>query len=105
MTYLQILNRPASWVRDAVADARAQAGTSSAIVTTMQVAPLYTDGMHAPRKRPRDVTAEDLLEAGMTALEAGVDGLVFYHWTDFLDDEAAGGRKRDVLRQLARSAA
>jgi hypothetical protein len=104
MTYLQILHRPASWVRDAVSDARAQVGDTSAIVTTMQVAPLYIDGMHAPRKRPSDVTAEDLLEAGMTALDAEVDGLVFYHWTDFLEDEAAGGRKRDVLRQLARSA-
>ncbi len=105
MTYLQILHRPASWVRDAVTDARAQVAETSTIVTTMQVAPLYTEGIHAPRKRPPDVTADDLLEAGMTALDAGVDGLVFYHWTDFLDDEAAGGRKRDVLRQLARSAA
>ena len=105
MTYLQILHRPASWIRDAVADARVQTGSEARIVTTLQVAPLYTDGVHAVRRRPREITAEDLLEAGTVALESGVDGLVFYHWTDFLDDEAAGGRKRDVLRQLARSAA
>lgn len=105
MTYLQILHRPTSWVRDAVADARAQIGQDSALVTTMQAAPLYTDGMHAVRKRPLEVTAGDLLNAGKTALDAGVDGLVFYHWTDFLEDDAAGGRKREVLRQLARSAA
>lgn len=105
MTYLQILNRPASWVRDAVADARALAGPGCRVVTTLQVAPLYTNGIHAGRGRAPQVTADELLEAGRTALESGVDGLVFYHWTDFLDDEAAGGRKRDVLRRLARLAA
>lgn len=105
MTYLQILHRPASWIREVVADARAQIGPDNRIVTTLQVAPLYTEGIHAARRRPHDVTADDLLEAGNVALESGVDGLVFYHWTDFLDDEAAGGRKRAVLRKLARSAA
>ena len=34
------------------------------------------------------------------ALDAGADGLVFYNWTDFLDDAAQGGRKRAVLREL-----
>lgn len=105
MTYLQILHRPASWVRDAVTDARALVGSDRSIVTTMQVAPLYTDGIHATRNRPPDVTAADLLEAGTVALDAGVDGLVFYHWTDFLEDEAGGGRKRAALRELVRRAA
>ncbi len=105
MTYLQILNRLASWIRDAVADARALAGTSAEIVTTLQVAPLYTEGIHAPRRRNTEISADDLLEAGTVALDSGVDGLVFYHWTDFLEDEAAGGRKRNVLRQLARQSA
>ncbi len=104
MTYLQILNRPAAWIRDVVADARELAGPAAEIVTTLQVAPLYTDGIHAPRQRSDEVTASELLEAGHVALDAGVDGLVFYHWTDFLEDEAAGGQKRAVLRQLARSA-
>jgi hypothetical protein len=104
MTYLQILNRPAAWIRDVVADARELAGAEASIVTTLQVAPLYTDGIHAPRRRLPQVTASDLLDAGNVALDAGVDGLVFYHWTDFLEDEAAGGQKRAALRQLARSA-
>lgn len=104
MTYLQILHRPAGWVHDAVADARALTGPGAKIMTTLQVAPLYTAGIHAARQRPRDVTAEDLFEAGNVALDSGVDGLVFYHWTDFLEDEAAGGRKREVLRWLAGSA-
>ena len=104
MTYLQILNRPAEWIHQVVTDARELAGADAEIVTTLQVAPLYTDGIHAPRQRPRAVTAGDLLEAGNVALDTGVDGLVFYHWTDFLEDETAGGNKRDVLRELARSA-
>lgn len=105
MTYLQILNRPARWIRDAVADARASVGHDSEIVTTLQVAPLYTEGIHASRRRVPAISAADLLDAGQTALDSGVDGLVFYHWTDFLEDAAAGGRKRDVLRQLAGRAA
>lgn len=101
MTYLQILNRPATWIRDSVSSARALTGSGPNIVTTLQVAPLYTEGIHAPRQRRPQITAEELLEAGTVALESGVDGLVFYHWTDFLEDAAAGGRKRAILRQLA----
>ncbi len=101
MTYLQILNRPASWIRDAVTDARVLAGDHAEILTTLQVAPLYTEGIHAPRRRRPDVSAAELLDAGTIALESGADGLVFYHWTDFLEDEAAGGRKSSVLHQLA----
>jgi hypothetical protein len=72
------------------------------MVCTLQVAPLYTEGVHAGRGRAEDVTAGDLEAAGRAALAAGADGLVFYHWTDFLADEAAGGRKRRVLRDLTR---
>jgi hypothetical protein len=100
MTYLQILNRPVSWIEPAIADARRQLADESEVVCTLQVAPLYTTGVHAERGRSPEVTAEELEAAGRTALDAGADGLVFYHWTDFLEDEAAGGRKRDVLRKL-----
>ena len=47
------------------------------------------------------ITAEDLQNSALAALAAGADGLVFYHWTDFLIDETAGGRKRSVLREIA----
>lgn len=105
MTYLQILNRPSAWILDAVTDARALTGPGPEIVTTLQVGPLYTQGIHASRRRAPVVTPDDLLDAGTVALESGVDGLVFYHWTDFLEDAAAGGRKREILRQLAGRAA
>jgi hypothetical protein len=44
--------------------------------------------------------ADELRASAETALDAGADGLVFYHWTDFLADEAAGGRKRETLRAI-----
>ena len=100
MTYLQILNRPVEWVAAAVADARAQVPPEKEIVCTLQVAPLYLDGVHAGRNRAPNVTAAEIEAAGRTALDAGADGLVFYHWTDFLHDEAAGGTKRAALRAL-----
>jgi hypothetical protein len=103
MTYLQILNRPTSWVRTAIEDARAELhGTGRELVCPLQVDALYTEGIHQPRMRKAEVTADDLLLAATAALDAGADGLVFYHWTDFLTDEAAGGRKREVLRTITR---
>ena len=51
---------------------------------------------------PRRSQPSDLDRTARTALAAGADGLVFYHWTDFLLDEAEGGQKRSVLRALSR---
>jgi hypothetical protein len=101
MTYLQILDRPDSWLEPVVADAR-RALPDRPLYCTLQVAPLYTDGIHAGRGRAAEITAEELDHSARAALAAGADGLVFYHWTDFLVDEAAGGRKRAVLRGLSR---
>ncbi len=99
MTYLQILNRPDAWLNEVLADAR-QAAPDSELLCTLQVAPLYTEGVHAGRGRASDITAADLDATARAALDAGADGLVFYHWTDFLVDEAAGGTKRQILRGL-----
>jgi hypothetical protein len=100
MTYLQILNRPADWLAEAVADARRQLPAEREVVCTLQLAPLYTEGVHAGRGRASDVSADDLATWIGAARGAGVDGLVFYHWTDLLEDAARGGRKREVIRAL-----
>ena len=100
MTYLQILRRPDSWLEMVVDDAR-RALPDRPLYCTLQVAPLYTDGIHAGRGRAEEITAQELDGSARAALDAGADGLVFYHWTDFLVDEAEGGRKRAVLRGLA----
>jgi hypothetical protein len=99
MTYLQILKRPVEWIDEAVGAARATIDRRR-LLCTLQVAPLYTDGMHRRKARAADVSADELLAAGERALRAGADGLVFYHWTDFLEDQAQGGSKRDALRWL-----
>ncbi len=100
MTYLQILNRPLSWLEQSIQDARSLLPPEQEIVCTLQVDQLYTRGIHAARNRAPLVSAEDINRAARTALCAGSDGIVFYHWTDFLVDEAAGGSKRRVLREL-----
>ncbi len=100
MTYLQILNRPDSWLEPVVADAR-RAALHRPLLCTLQVATLYTDGVHAGRGRVDEITAADLERTAGAALDAGADGLVFYHWTDFLVDETRGGSKRAVLRGLS----
>ena len=100
MTYLQILDRPDAWLETVITDAR-RAVPDRPLYCTLQVAPLYTEGVHAGRGRNEEITAGELDRTARTALEAGADGLVFYHWTDFLVDEAAGGGKRAVLRGLS----
>lgn len=100
MTYLQILNRPDDWLLPVLEDAR-RVVPDRPLLCTLQVDPLYTEGVHAGRGRADQILAEALDHTARTALAAGADGLVFYHWTDFLIDEAAGGRKRAVLRGLA----
>ncbi len=101
MTYLQILNRPISWLDEVMADARRQLSPSAEVVCTLQVSPLYTEGVPARGKRTDQIPASELQEAGLAALRAGADGLVFYHWTDFLEDEAAGGTKCEILRSIS----
>jgi hypothetical protein len=100
MTYLQILDRPDTWLAPVVAAARREA-PDRPLLCTLQVAPLYTEGIHAGRGRATAITAADLAASARAALAAGADGLVFYHWTDFLEDEAVGGSKRAVLREIA----
>jgi hypothetical protein len=99
MTYLQILDRPDSWLGPVVANAR-QDTPDRPLLCTLQVAPLYAAGIHAGRGRAEAISAGDLDRTARAALAAGADGLVFYHWTDFLVDEAEGGSKRQVLRGL-----
>ncbi len=100
MTYLQILARSDEWLAPVVADAR-RVVPEKPLLCTLQVAPLYTEGVHAGRGRAGEITAGELERTARAALAAGADGLVFYHWTDFLEDEAAGGSKRAVLRRIA----
>ena len=102
MTYLQILRQSPGWLEPVLADARQRLPADRELLCTLQVAPLYTEGVHAGRGRTPDVTADDLDRAAKAALDFGADGLVFYHWTDFLVDEAEGGRKWRVLRAVAR---
>jgi hypothetical protein len=99
MTYLQILDRPDAWLGEVLHGARQEA-PNSGLLCTLQVAPLYTEGVHAGRGRTSDIAADELDATARAALDAGAEGLVFYHWTDFLIDEAEGGRKRQVLRGL-----
>jgi len=100
MTYLQILHRPVSWLGTAIADARERLPADREVLCTLQIDALYTVGIHRLRQRPPAVTADDVTAAATAALQAGADGLVFYHWTDVLRDDAHGGRKRAAIRAI-----
>lgn len=90
MFYHQILRRePGPWIRAMTAEARGR--TTRTILACLQgradyLAPLYAAG----RRRPT-IPVEELEEALAAVAASPANGAMFYHWRDFLEDEATGG--------------
>lgn len=104
MFYHQILRRdPVPWISAMTAEARRR--TPRAILACLQGKADYLDPLYAAgRRRPTIPVAE--LEAALGAVAASAaDGVMFYHWRDFLEDEAGGGRMTAALRAFKDGAA
>jgi len=103
MAYHQILKRPPEW--PAAIGSEVKARSRRATVCTLQAAPLYLDGMHAREGRPGTLPAEEFAKASRAVARSGVDGQVFFLWTDFLRQaiERNDWSRVDVIRGLARS--
>lgn len=99
MAYHQILKRPASWPAAIGSEIKQRSGRTT--VCTLQAAPLYLAGMHAREGRATTLTAAELAEASGSVERAGVDGQVFFLWSDFLRQQAAGDLSRiELIRAL-----
>ncbi|HWQ78678.1 MAG TPA: hypothetical protein VN381_07665 [Anaerovoracaceae bacterium] len=92
MGYHQILKQPVSWI--------AQAGryfketTGKKVVCTVQAKPLYLEGMHAGKGRAAAITPEEFYLALKDIRQSGLDGVVVFTWSDFLEQKFI---KRDTV--------
>jgi hypothetical protein len=101
MAYHQILKRPPEWIPLIGEEVKARTGRTT--VCTLQGVPLYLEGMHAKEKRARTLGAEEFGHATELVAKSGVDGMVFFIWTDFLRQMLDHGdsSRVDVIRSVA----
>jgi hypothetical protein len=98
MFYHQIMRRdPAAWIASLTAEMRAR--TTMTLLACLQGKPDYLERLYATGRRRSTIAFEEY-EAALRAVAASpADGLMVYHWVDFLEDERAGdGRMVRALR-------
>jgi len=83
MTYHQILKRPVDWIAEIGREVKKR--TRKKTVCTLQVEPLYLQGMHAAEKRSKSIDQAEFTEAVETIEGAGLDGVVLFVWSDLLN--------------------
>jgi hypothetical protein len=101
MAYHQILKRPPQWISRIGEEVKAR--TDRTAVCTLQAVPLYLDGMHAKENRARTLDADEFGRATELVAKSGVDGMVFFIWTDFLRQllDQGDSSRVDIIRSLA----
>jgi hypothetical protein len=85
MGYHQILGQPVSWI--AQAGRYFKAATGKKVVCTVQAKPLYLEGMHAGKGRATEITPGEFQLALEDIRHAGLDGIVVFTWSDFLEQK------------------
>jgi hypothetical protein len=87
MVYHQILMRaPATWIPEVVSALRAR--TTRAIIPCLQVRPTYTEGIFAGAGRRPQIGPAEFREAVTATAASGADGIMTYHWSDVLGEDA-----------------
>jgi len=85
MGYHQILKQPVSWI--AQAGRYFKEATGKKVVCTVQAKPLYLEGMHAGKGRAESITPEEFSMALNDIRQSGLDGVVVFTWSDFLEQK------------------
>jgi len=100
MTYHQILDRPTSWIGDMVRCVRNR--VSQSVAATIQVSPLYLEGMHAGHGRNPRLDPAEFRMALEEASFAGADRVVLFTWDDLLNaDDVEVSRKLEMLVRVS----
>jgi hypothetical protein len=82
MTYHQILKRPVDWIPTIGKEVKRRTGKKT--VCTLQVEPLYLEGMHVVEARASTIDSTEFSQA-VNAVESGnLDGVVVFVWSDLL---------------------
>lgn len=97
MVYHQILaESPGDWIPRLIRDVRPRA--HGRLFGCIQTAAAYADGVRLGSRRRPDLPVEDVEEALGALAASSADGVIVYHWSDVLADDAHGGRIARALR-------
>ncbi len=89
MFYHQILRRdPVPWIRSMTAEARGR--TSRTLLACLQGRADYVQPMYAAGRRRPEIPIEEFEAAVDAVAGSAADGVMVYHWKDFLEDELRG---------------
>jgi hypothetical protein len=98
MFYHQIMRRdPVSWIGELTSEVRAR--TSMTMLACLQGKPDYLGPLYAAGRRHPTIPFEEYRAALRAVAASPADGVMVYHWVDFLENELSGdGRMVEALR-------
>jgi hypothetical protein len=98
MYYHQIMRRdPVDWITGSTTDLRSR--TDMTLLACLQGKPDYLDEIYAAGRRNPTIPFEEYVAALRAVAESPADGIIVYHWVDFLENEVRGdGRMVEALR-------
>lgn len=99
MFYHQIQRRdPVQWIDSLVPEVRPS--FPGRLLACLQSKPDYLDGIYAWAGREPAIPLQEHIEALRAVARSDADGVMVYLWSDYLEDEAAGGGLTDALRRF-----
>jgi hypothetical protein len=98
MFYHQILRRdPAPWIESLAPEAKRR--TTMTVLACLQGKPDYLGPLYADGRRRPVIPFDEYLAALRAVAASPADGVMVYHWVDFLENELLGdGRMVEALR-------
>jgi hypothetical protein len=98
MFYHQIMRRePVAWVEQLTREMRPR--TDMTMLACLQGKPDYLSDLYSAGRRDPTIPFEEYLAALRAVADSPADGVMVYHWVDFLENELSGdGRMVEALR-------
>ncbi len=92
MHYHQILRRePVEFTKTSVEQAEAR--TTRTLLATLQTKPDYLQDIYAAGRRKPEIPFEEHLATLRAVTDSPADGVMVYHWKDYLEAEARGDQR------------
>lgn len=100
MFYHQIMRRePAAWIEQLTAASRPR--SSMTMLACIQGKPDYLDDIYASGRRNPSIPFDEYVDSLRAVAASPADGVMVYHWVDFLEDELEGdGRRVEALQRF-----
>jgi hypothetical protein len=79
----------------------ARSRTARTLLACLQTKADYLDPLYAAGRRNPEITLHEFVAALRAVAQSSADGVMVYHWKDFLEDEAErGGFMTAALRKF-----